>query len=289
MFKRILLTTISFFGFLLTNRAYSNLLFWFNSKRLGKSFYKLNLNAPQTFNEKISWIKFNIQNPLSVKVADKFLVRNYVEQKIGSQIVIPLIAVYDSPDLINFNELPNQFVMKLNNGSGYNLICRDKSKIDEIAEIQKFKNAFQSDIYSMSREWHYKKIAPKIVVEELLDGDLLDYKFFCNSTGPFLIQVDVDRFTNHQRNIYDLTWQLMPYKIRYNNSSRELSPPKNLQAMIQIVRELSNEFIFSRVDLYEHDDKIYFGEITLHPGGGVEPFDCYSSDLEMGQFISLPN
>lgn len=289
MLKTGLLLINKYLGFLLTNRAYSNLLFWFNSKRLGKSFYKLNLNAPQTFNEKISWIKFNIQNPLSVKVADKFLVRNYVEQKIGSQIVIPLIAVYDSPDLINFSALPNQFVMKLNNGSGYNLICRDKSKIDEIAEIQKFKSAFQSDIYSMSREWHYKKIETKIVVEELLDGDLLDYKFFCNSNGPFLIQVDVDRFTNHQRNIYDLTWQLMPYKIRYNNSSRELAPPKNLQAMIQIARELSNDFMFSRVDLYEHDDKIYFGEITLHPGGGVEPFDCYSSDLEMGQFISLPN
>lgn len=289
MLKTALLLFNKYFGFLMTNSVYSNLLFWFNNRRLGKRFYKLNLNVPKTFNEKISWIKFNIQNPLSVKVADKFLARNYVEQKIGGQLLIPLIAVYDSPDLINFNTLPNQFVMKLNNGSGYNLICRDKSKIDEIAEIQKFKNAFHSDIYSMSREWHYKRIETKIVVEELLDGYLLDYKFFCNSNGPFLIQVDVDRFTNHRRNIYNLSWQLMPYKIRYDNSSFELPPPKGLQEMIEIAKKLSSDFIFSRVDLYEHDEKIYFGEITLHPGGGVEPFDCYSSDLELGQFISLPN
>ncbi|MFA9220051.1 MAG: ATP-grasp fold amidoligase family protein [Sediminibacterium sp.] len=289
MLKTGLLLINKYLGFLLTNRAYSNLLFWFNSKRLGKSFYKLNLNAPQTFNEKISWIKFNIQSPLSVIVADKFLVRNYIEQKIGSQTLIPLITVYDSPELINFKELPQQFVMKLNNGSGYNLICRDKSKIDESDELQKFKSAFQSDIYSMSREWHYKKIETKIIVEELLDGDLLDYKFFCNSNGPFLIQVDVDRFANHQRNIYDLSWQLMPFKIRYDNSSREIEPPKGLQKMIEIAKKLSGDFMFSRVDLYEHNNKIYFGEITLHPGGGLEPFDCYSSDLEMGQFISLPN
>jgi hypothetical protein len=265
------------------------LLFWFNSKRLGKSFYKLNLNAPQTFNEKISWIKFNIQNPLSVIVADKFLVRNYIEEKIGSQILVPLITIYDSPELINFKELPQQFVMKLNNGSGYNLICRDKSEIDEIAEIKRFKNAFHSDIFLMSREWHYKRIETKIVVEELLDGDLLDYKFLCNSSGPFLIQVDVDRFTNHQRNIYDLSWKLMPFTIRYDNSTKEITPPKNLKLMIEIAKKISSNFIFSRVDLYEYDDKIYFGEITLHPGGGVEPFDCYSSDLEMGQFISVPD
>lgn len=287
MLKTALLLFNKYFGFLLTNSVYSNLLFWFNNKRLGKRFYKLNLDVPKTFNEKISWIKFNIQNPLSVKVADKFLVRSYVEQKISGQLLIPLIEVYDSPDLINFSALPNQFAMKLNNGSGYNLICRDKSKIDESAEIQKFKNAFYSDIFLMSREWHYKRIETKIIVEELLDGDLLDYKFFCNSGGPFLIQVDVDRFTNHRRNIYDLSWKLMPYKIRYNNTSSVIPPPKNLEVMIEIARELSSHFIFSRIDLYEHNNKVYFGEITLHPGGGVEPFESYQQDLAMGEFIHL--
>lgn len=287
--KNLLLNINKIFGFLFSNSTYSNLLFWYNTRRLGKTYYRLNLKEPKTFNEKVSWIKFNVKNPASVQVADKLLVRDYVQQKAGNDVLIPLIKVYDSPELIDFSQLPNEFVMKLNNGSGYNLICRGKSEIDESAEFKKFKNAFHSDIFSMSREWHYKKIETKIVVEKLLDGDLLDYKFFCNANGPFLIQVDVDRFTNHQRNIYDLSWQLMQFKIRYDNSSKEITPPKNLQLMIEIAKKLSSDFIFSRVDLYEHDNKIYFGEITLHPGGGVEPFDCYFSDLEMGQFISLPD
>jgi hypothetical protein len=179
--------------------------------------------------------------------------------------------------------------MKLNNGSGYNLICTDKSEINVVLEKKKFKRAFRSDIYSISREWHYREIKSKIIVEKLLASNLLDYKFFCNSNGPFLIQVDVDRYTNHRRNIYDLSWQLMPQKIRYENSHRPIEQPRNLKAMIEIAKVLSSDFIFSRVDLYEQDNEIFFGEITLHPGGGVEPFDSFLSDLQIGKHINFRN
>jgi hypothetical protein len=266
---------------------YSNLLFWYNTKRLRKEYYRLNLNEPRTFNEKVSWIKFNVRNPSSAQVADKFLVRDYVQQKAGKDVLIPLIKVYDSPELIDFNELPNEFVMKLNNGSGYNLICKNKGQINFEFEKNKFLKVFNSDIYGMSREWHYKEIRPRVIVEQLLGGSLLDYKFFCNNEGPFMIQVDVDRFTDHRRNIYDMSWNLMPQRIRYENSERSIEKPKNLSAMIELAKVLSSDFQFCRIDLYEHRDKVYFGEITLHPGGGVEPFDSYSSDLEMGRCIKL--
>lgn len=266
---------------------YSNLLFWYNTKRLRKEYYRLNLNESRTFNEKVSWIKFNVRNPSSVQVADKFLVRDYVQQKAGKDVLIPLIKVYDSPELIDFNELPNEFVMKLNNGSGYNLICKNKGQINFEFEKNKFLKVFNSDIYGMSREWHYKEIRPRVIVEQLLGGSLLDYKFFCNNEGPFMIQVDVDRFTDHRRNIYDMSWNLMPQRIRYENSERSIEKPKNLSAMIELAKVLSSDFQFCRIDLYEHRDKVYFGEITLHPGGGVEPFDSYSSDLEMGRYIKL--
>ncbi|MFM1771018.1 MAG: hypothetical protein RLZZ71_160 [Bacteroidota bacterium] len=281
------MTINKIFGFLFSNSTYSNFLFWYNTKRLKKEYYRLNLNAPRTFNEKVSWIKFNVRNPSSVQVADKFLVRDYVQQKAGNDVLIPLIKVYDSPELIDFNELPNEFVMKLNNGSGYNLICKDKRQINFEFEKNKFLKAFNSDIYGMSREWHYKKIKPRVIVEKLLVGSLLDYKFFCNNEGPFMIQVDVDRFTDHRRNIYDMSWNLMPQRIRYENTKHSIEKPRSLSAMIELAKLLSSDFQFCRIDLYEHGNKVYFGEITLHPGGGVEPFDSFSSDLKFGTYINL--
>ena len=285
--KKILYYTLTFFGGVLNDNQYTNLLFLFNNIRIGKKFYFLKINSPVTFNDKINFIKFNIQNKFSSEVADKVLVRNYVREKVGEKYLIPLIAVYNSADEINFKILPNQFVMKLNNGSGYNLICKNKLELNTKNEIIKFNKALKTEIYLLSREWHYKEIKPLILVEQLLAYNLKDYKFFCNQDGPFMVQIDVDRFTNHTRNIYNLNWELMPIQIRYKNTNQQIAKPKNFEKMIELATILSSDFIFCRIDLYEHDDKVYFGEITLHPGGGVEPFDSYNSDLTMGQYIKL--
>lgn len=285
--KRLLYVIIKNLGFVLSNNQYTNLLFWFNNYRLNKSYYKLNIDSPITFNEKINYIKYTIRNSLSQIVADKISVRKYVNEKIGEKYLIPLIAIFNSADEISFDILPDQFAMKLNNGSGYNLICTQKSMLNVEQERVKFAKAMKTDIYLLSREWQYKEICPKILVEKLLEHNLKDYKFFCNREGPFMVQVDVDRFTNHTRNIYNLNWELMPFKLRYENSVNAIEKPICLDEMIQVAKVLSADFLFCRIDLYEHDGIVYFGEITLHPGGGVEPFDSYNSDVEMGKFINL--
>lgn len=270
----------------LSNSLYTNLLFLFNCIRLRQPFYWQDIHQPKTLNEKINYIKYKDRNPLAPLVADKLAVREYIKEKIGEEYLVPLLAVLDSPEQIDFSVLPDQFVMKLNNGSGYNLICTDKSALDERAVIRNFQEAFQKDIYVASREWHYRLIPPKIIVEQLLAYNLMDYKFFCSKkSGPFAVQVDEGRFTNHKRDLYDPNWQKLPYRIRYKNTDNLIQKPGNLKQMLSIASKLSEDFVFCRVDLYEHEGRVYFGEITLHPGGGVEPLDSYRSDLSMGEFI----
>lgn len=275
-------------GPLLPNSFYTNLLFLFNCIRLKRPFYVLDIKNPKTLNEKINFIKYFERNPLAPIIADKIAVRDYVKKQIGAQYLVPLIAVFDRPEQIDFSILPQQFVMKLNNGSGFNLICTDKSKLDHKQIIRNFSKAYQKDIYVASREWQYKEIKPRILVEKLLAFNILDYKFFCTKeNGPLMVQVDVDRFTRHRRDLYDLNWKRLPYKIRYEHAEQLSPKPKKLDEMIHIAQVLSRDFSFCRIDLYEHQGKVYFGEITLHPGGGVEPLDSYRSDLEIGQLIKL--
>jgi hypothetical protein len=285
--KSLLYKVIKIFDPIIPNVVYNNILFLINCVRLRKSYYFLKLRQPKTFNEKISYIKFNIKNPLSPIVADKYLVRDYVSNKIGEAYLIPLIKVFEKVDEINFSELPNKFVIKLNNGSGFNLICFNKSKLDINQIMSNYRKAMKTDVYLLSREWHYNIINPKIIIEELIGENIHDYKFFCDHNGPFMIQVDIDRFTCHKRNLYDLEWNLMPIRIRYENASETVAKPSKLNEMIKIAKTLSSDFVFSRIDLYQVKNKVLFGEITLHPGGGVEPFDSYDSDLKMGELIDL--
>lgn len=275
-------------GPLLPNSFYTNLLFLFNCIRLKRPFYVLDIKNPKTLNEKINFIKYFERNPLAPIVADKIAVRDYVEKKIGNQYLVPLIAVFDRPEQIDFSILPQQFVMKLNNGSGFNLICTDKSKLDQQQIIRNFTKAYQKDIYVASREWHYREIKPKILVEKMLGENINDYKIFCTKLrGPAFIQVDVDRFRSHKRNVYDLDWNLKQLEYVYSNSQDLIHKPKSLLEMIQLAKQLSSEFTLSRIDFYEVNEKIFFGEITLHPEGGVGPLDSYRSDLEIGQQIKI--
>jgi hypothetical protein len=136
-------------------------------------------------------------------------------------------------------------------------------------------------------EVHYKGIKNRIIIEELLDTPLNDYKFFCTKGEPFMIQVDIDRFTSHKRNFYNLNWEKQDITLNYSNSKIKLEEPVNFQEMISITKALSKEFKFCRIDLYSSNNKVYFGEITLFPGGGVEPFASHKMDLEMGNYINL--
>lgn len=286
--KSLLYHFLKFFGPVLPNFIFTNFLFFLNCIRLKRPFYILHYSRPKSFNEKINYIKFYRKNSIAPIVADKILVREFVKKKIGAQYLIPIISIFENPFQIDFSILPNQFVMKLNNGSGYNLICDDINRINKNELIRNFSNAFNKDMYVMSREWHYSKITPKIIVEELLGFDILDFKFFCfKNRGPVIIQVDYDRFSNHRRDFFNLNWERLPYKLRYENSTHPCTRPEKLEEMLRIASLLSQDFIFSRVDLYHCNGKIYFGEITIHPGGGVEPFDSYKSDYDIGQFLQF--
>jgi hypothetical protein len=286
--KKALYLFVFTFNRFIPNIVFTNLLFWINCLRHKCEFYIINFNKPRTFNEKINYIKFNVKNRHSVDVADKYTAREFVKNTIGSEFLIPLLKVFELPEEINFDELPSQFIIKFNNGSGKNFIVRDKDKSDIIKVRNFFNDAYKQKFFFLSREWHYDKIKPKILVEKYLGDNINDYKIFCNNIeGPFLIQVDSARFVNHKRNFYDPSWSPVKLEFVYPNSNIIDSKPVNLDLMLELAKKLSNEFIFCRVDFYEIEGRIFFGEITLHPEGGVGPFKNFNNDLELGKFISI--
>ncbi len=253
---------------------------------------KLNIYDPQTFNEKIQWIKLYDHNPLYTVFADKLSVRDYVADKIGSQYLIPLIGLWNCADDIFPDVLPNRFVIKNSHDSGGVFICRDKGKFDFESVKKQLKRRMQHNYYYVSREWGYKNVKPHIIAEELLEdkknGDLRDYKIFCFAGKAMYIQVDFDRFTNHKRNLYDKDWNCLDLRIKCaNDKSVNIEKPAKLSEMLMLAEKLSYGIPQLRVDLYLVDDKIFFGELTVYHGGGIEPFYPDSYELEWGKKIDL--
>lgn len=253
---------------------------------------KLNLAMPVTFNEKIQWIKLYDRNPLYTQFADKYRVRFYVGEKTGSGILIPLLGKWDDISEIDFDSLPNQFVLKCNHDSGGVVICTDKSAFDVKAAKKKLKRHLAQNYFYMSREWAYKDIKPCIICEKYIideeNHDLRDYKFFCFNGTPKLIQVDFNRFIDHKRNIYTINWELLDLTIKCpNDPGVIIEKPQNLDEMIEIAGKLSTGIPEVRVDLYSVNGKTYFSELTLYHGGGIEKFSSQKFAKEMGSWIDL--
>ncbi|WP_297277201.1 ATP-grasp fold amidoligase family protein [uncultured Brachyspira sp.] len=272
----------------------------FKEKIIRKKFkeslgYELNLENPKTFNEKLQWLKLYYHDPLMTKCADKYLVREYVKEIIGEEYLIPLLGVWDSPDEIDFDSLPNQFVLKVNWGCGQNIIVKDKTKlnIDEIKEKLKYWLEPFSNFYYYNYEWQYKNIKPKIICEKYMkqvNDQLYDYKLFCFNGKVKYIQVDLDRFTNHTRCIYDTNWKKQEFKTHsfYGLYLGDIKKPKNLDLMIELSNKLSLKFCHVRVDFYEIDNKLYFGELTFTHGNGMELFSISEYDYKWGNLLDLP-
>ncbi len=260
-------------------------------KRTGK---KLNLSNPITFNEKLQWLKVYYRNPLAYICADKYRVRDYIKEKIGEEILNELIDVYDSPKEIDVNRLPDNFVLKTSHGNGNTLICRDKKKVNWKKKLNNFSKLLKTNYYlALQLEWPYKNNHPRIICEKFLEdnetNDLMDYKMFCFSGNPAVIQVDFDRFTNHKRNIYDIDWNFMDKEIRYpSDPKKKIKKPEYLSEMIEISKILSHDFPHVRVDLYLVNKKIYFGELTFFHGSGYEEFRPESFNKQMGDLLILP-
>lgn len=262
---------------------------WYFNKT-GKT---LNLDNPQTFNEKIQWLKLYDSTPLKTRLADKYLVRDWVKEKIGEQYLIPLLGVYDSFDEIDFDKLPDRFVMKCNHGSGWNIIVKDKTKLDKNEAKEKLNRWLKTNFaYVAGFELHYRDIKPKIIIEEYMDdgtGDLRDYKYTCFNGKPEFIWIDSDRHSEHKRNLYDLDWKQLNYKV---NSKYLTFPspqkPKCLKEMTKLAEILSAGFPYVRVDFYIINNKIYFGEMTFTSSSGTEDINPVSFDKYLANKIKLP-
>jgi len=254
----------------------------------------LNLDNPQTFNEKIQWSKLYDSTPIKTKLADKFLVRKWVARKIGKKYLIPLLGIYNSFDEIDFDKLPNQFVIKCNHGAGYNIVVKDKSQLDLKDARQKI-NSWMSEDFAFKNgcELHYHNIKHKIIIEKFIENnskkDLNDYKFYCFNGQVKYIQVISERTINsHTVSFYDKKWNKQDWWDN-NRFNGEIEKPKQLEKMISLATKLSKGFNFVRVDLYYLDtEDIYFGEMTFTPSSGTMSWSSEEINLYFGNMYKLP-
>lgn len=258
-------------------------------KRIG---HKLDWNNLQTYTEKMQWEKVYHKNPLKATLADKYAVRAWVAEKIGDQYLIPLLGVYKSFDEIDFSKLPNQFVMKTNHGSGTNYIVKDKSQFNKKRARLLFNDWMATDYaYNTGFELHYSEIERRIIIEKYLEtpqNELQDYKFLCFDGEPKFCWVDMGRYSNHTRNVYNLQWQLQPWnQERYGIYKDPIPCPTNFDEMIDVARKLSKGFAHVRVDLYNVDGAIYFGEMTFTNGSGLDRIIPEEYDKMLGDMWNI--
>ena len=263
----------------------------FVEKEFYKSLgYSLDWNNLQTFNEKMQWDKLYNIFPEKVRCSDKIEVRDFVRERIGEIYLIPMLGVWNSFDEIDFDKLPNQFVLKTNNGSQTNEFIKDKNTVDKKFLRKKFKKWMQFNYAYKHFELQYEGIKPKIYAEKFLKfkDNIEDYKFLCFDGEPKFCWVDVDRFHHHKRNVYNLEWELQPWnQYTYGNYDCVIEKPKNFDKMINIVKELCRGFSHVRVDLYNIEGEIYFGEMTFTDGAGLEPIYPMTANKMLGDLWQL--
>lgn len=251
-----------------------------------------NLVNPLTYNEKLQWLKLCYRDHSMVQIVDKYEVRDYVARTVGPEILVPLHGVYTSPDEIRPGDLPDSFVLKPTHGSGWVLVCRDKSKFDWDHAKKRLRTWLRRNYYYHAREWAYKHVPPRIVCEELLqdqDGNVPpDYKVFCFGGTPRFILVDNDRFGDHRRDFFDIDWNRLDVEMRYPVSDGAIERPRRLPEMLRYAAALSKPFPFCRVDFYSVGDRIYFGEITFFPGNGIQIIRPGEFDIAWGEMLELP-
>ncbi len=253
----------------------------------------LNLKNPQKFTEKLQWLKLHDRNPLYSQLVDKYEVKQYVEEKLGKKYLIPTLGVWNHFDEIDFDALPDQFVLKCTHDSGGLCICKDKSLFDKGSAKEKLERSLSNNFYWWTREWPYKNVKPRIIAEKYMvdEGgmELKDYKFFCFNGEPYYIQLDFDRFIDHKRNIFNAKWELQDVEIQFpSDHSRFTECPANLDEMLTVARKLAGDFPHVRVDLYNIQGSVFFGELTFYHGGGFEEFRPQEWDDIFGDLLKLP-
>lgn len=253
--------------------------------------YKLDLNNPQTFNEKLQWLKLHYRKPEFAKMVDKAEAKKYVAGIIGDDHIIPTIAVYNNTEEIDFDALPDQFVLKCTHDSGNIIICKNKSLLNRSQIIKQFKKALKYNYYNFGREWVYKEVKPRIIAEKYMTDsgeELKDYKIFCFGGEPKIIEIDYNRFKNHKRQLFTIDWNRIDATCMYPSDATVFEKPALLNEMLDYARKLSKGHPFLRTDFYIINNKVYFGELTFYHQCGYAPIEPFKYDLEMGSWIQLP-
>lgn len=254
---------------------------------------KCNLKNPQTFNEKLQWLKLHDRNPDYTKMVDKYEAKKYIAEKIGKKYVIPTLGIWDHFDDIDFNTLPEQFVLKCTHDSGGLVICKDKNSLDFDVARKKLETSLKRNFYYIGREWPYKNVKPRIIAEEYIADEcgyeLRDYKFFCFDGVCKCMKVDFDRFVKHHANYYDLQGNLLDLGETKcpPDRDKEIILPSTKKHMIEFAEELSKDIPFLRVDFYDVNGKIFFGELTFFPASGFGRFTKDEWDYRLGKWIIL--
>jgi len=277
-----------------------HLLDWIPDKAFLKLSYRaymgqrLNLESTKLFTEKLQWLKLYNRNPNHTRLVDKYEVRAYITEQFGAKYLIPLLGVWDNPGDIDFSALPDQFVLKCTHDSGTYIICRDKKTFNIAAAKKNLKKSLRYNYYWHGREYHYKKVKPRLVCEELMvdesGTDLKDYKVFCFNGKPTFILVDFNRTTGHNRNIYDTDWQYVPFVMNryYPDPSTVFDKPKCFDEMLDIAGKISKDHPFIRVDFFIVGSKLYIGELTFFHGTGLIIFEPPEYNAMLGDMLILP-
>ena len=260
--------------------------------RMGKD---LNLDNPKTFNEKLQWLKLHDRKPEYTTMVDKYEVKKYVDNLIGEEYIIPTLGIWDSVEEIELDKLPKKFVLKCTHDSGSIVICKDKSKLDFEAAKKKLKKGLDRNLFWYGREWPYKDVKPRIIAEPYMeDGkahELIDYKFMCFNGVVKCSFTCSERFTESGLKVtfFDKDWNVMPFERHYPASKNPPKKPINYDKMIQFSEKLSKGISFVRVDFYEINGQLFFGELTFYPGSGFEEFTPEEWDYKLGDFLKLKN
>lgn len=252
----------------------------------------LNLDHPRTYNEKLQWLKLNSHRPEYTIMVDKVKAKDYVASIIGEEFIIPTLGVWDNPEKINFDALPDKFVIKCNHNSGKGMyICTDKKKMDVNKVRKVLKKGLKENYFIYHREYPYKEVPRRILAEQFLEPDaelkdLMDYKLFCFDGEVKMIEVDYNRFIHHNRNLYTPDWKRLDVEIEFpSEPGTEFQRPKGLEIAIEAAQKLSKGIPHVRVDFYIVNGHVYFGEMTFFHGSGVEKITPTSFNVEMGNWI----
>jgi hypothetical protein len=285
--KSVLIKALYFLSPWLTDKLYLELLFPL------KTGYKLDLKNPQTYNEKLQWLKLYYRDPLLPKLVDKYEYKQYVKKKVGEEYVVKNYGIWDSFDEIEFDKLPNQFVLKTTHDQGGVVICEGKSNFDIEQAKNKINKHLKENLYFRFREWPYKYVKPRIIAEELLVDDsgveLKDYKFYCFDGVPKAVLVVSERASdNPNYDFYDMELNNLPFSQGGDRGSKDFKKPKNFGCMPKITKEISGGFPHVRIDLYNINGQIFFGEFTFFDSAGLSPFQPIKWDYEFGDYLELP-